>query len=174
MKYTTLAICALLGLTLESNAITVYTRQGTVAYVENESSDSPSDEEHVQLSAQGWYDEEEVDHSNEYFLPNQHEMLGGGGYERVIPARYQEDTDDIFMRSMYENYALEQKTKEGNPSGKFWMDEAAARSASSEVLESHKGLKGGAKQTYLDTYFAKTWAHFDVNQVGKIEVDKMP
>ena len=46
MKYTTLAIAALLGLSVETNAITVYTTQGTVANVESES-DSPSDEEHV-------------------------------------------------------------------------------------------------------------------------------
>ena len=49
------------------------------------------------------------------------------------------DGDDIFMRSMIENYALEEKTAEdkktgykgGEPTGKFWMDEFAAKAAAS-------------------------------------------
>ena len=54
------------------------------------------------------------------------------------------------------------------------MNEVTARSAASEVLGTHKGLKGAALQSYLDTYFAKAWAHFDVNRTGTVEVIKMP
>ena len=97
-----------------------------------------------------------------------------GAYERKVNARFAEDTDDIFMRSMQETYANEKKNYDGSPSGNFIMTEAAARAASSEVLETHKGLTGGAKEAYLGTYFAKAWRHFDVNQGGSIEVIKMP
>jgi len=100
-------------------------------------------------------------------------MLGGGGYERSTPSRFAADSDDIFMRSMIEQYALEQKTKEGYPSGKFWMDEAATRAAATEVLETNCGMKAD-KAKYIDTYFAKAWGHFDVNRSGKVEVIKMP
>ena len=137
MKYT-LAVAALLGLASvnEVNAITIFSNRGDKLYVEVSSSsdssdDSDSDEQNVQLA------DDEVDHSNEFFLPGQHEMLGGGGYERVTPARFAADTDDIFLRSMIEQYALEQKNKDGTPSGKFWMDEAATRAASREVLETN-------------------------------------
>ena len=54
------------------------------------------------------------------------------------------------------------------------MNEATSRAAASEVLNTHKGLSGAALSSYLDTYFARTWAHFDVNRTGTIEVIKMP
>ena len=57
------------------------------------------------------------------------------------------------MKSMIENYALEQKTKKGDPSGMFWMDQDAARAAAAEVLETHKGLKDQMLQDYIRTYF---------------------
>jgi hypothetical protein len=101
-------------------------------------------------------------------------MLGEGGYKRVTTPRFSADSDDIFMRSMIEQYALEGKNKDGSPNGNFQMDEAATRAATSEVLATHKGLKGAALATYLKTYFPRSWAHFDVNRTGKIEVSKMP
>ena len=118
-------------------------------------------------------DGDDDDHSCEVFTPGQDGQVDGS-YERKPNARFSEDTDDIFMRSMQETYANEKKNYDGSPSGNFIMTEAAARAASSEVLETHKGLTGGAKEAYLGTYFAKAWRHFDVNQGGSIEVIKMP
>ena len=54
------------------------------------------------------------------------------------------------------------------------MSEATATAAAQEVLATHKGLKGAELEKYLDTYFAKTWAHFDVNKSGHVEVIQMP
>jgi len=54
------------------------------------------------------------------------------------------------------------------------MNEATTRAAAAEVLNTHKGLSGDALQKYLDTYFPRTWAHFDVNRTGFVEVIKMP
>jgi hypothetical protein len=54
------------------------------------------------------------------------------------------------------------------------MTEAITRAACSEVLETHKGLKGAEKDAYLKTYFPRTWAHFDVNKEGRVEVGSMP
>merc|ERR1712167_89539 len=102
-------------------------------------------------------------------------QLGAAEYKRVVPARFASDDDDIFMRSMINNYALEAKEdKTGIPTGAFWMNEATTRAAASEVLATHKGLSGAALQKYLDTYFAKAWGHFDVNRPGMVEVIKMP
>merc|ERR1719269_197132 len=88
------------------------------------------------------------------------------------------------MRSMIKKYAVEERTDTtdldygtkigGEPTGKFWMTQSTALAASKEVLNTHKGLSGDALSAYLDTYFAKAWAHFDVNQSGSIEVIKMP
>ena len=117
---------------------------------------------------------EECDHPTEYFKAGEHGQLGAKEYERVVPARFSNDSDDIFMRSMIENYALEEKTCEGVPTAKFWMNEAITKAASREVLETHKGLTGKKLQEYLDTYFMKAWGHFDVNRTGLVEVIKMP
>ena len=104
-------------------------------------------------------------------------MLGDsiiGEYKRVTPIRFADDTDDIFMRSMIEQYSLEQKTKKGFPSGNFWMNEATTRAAAAEVLETHKGLKASELGEYMGKYFGKAWNHFDVNRTGFVEVIKMP
>ena len=120
-------------------------------------------------------DDESSDHSGEFFEAREH---GTGPldkkYERVVPSHFAEASDDLFMRSMIKTYALEGKNKDGSPNGQFFMDEATTRAAASEVLETHKGLKGGAKNDYLKTYFPRTWAHFDVNKTGKVGVEVMP
>ena len=71
--------------------------------------------------------DKESDPSPKYYTPFDHEATY---YERATPARFSADTDDIFMRSMIEQYALEERTKViehddglktgGEPSGKFW------------------------------------------------------
>ena len=95
------------------------------------------------------YKEEEEDHSDEFFIAGDTGTIGEFAYERVLPAVFDSDDGDIFMRSMYENYALEAKNKDGTPSGKFWMDKEGAYMAASEVLETHKGIKGSDLTQYL-------------------------
>ena len=123
----------------------------------------------------------EYDASPKYYTPFDHEATY---YERVTTPRFSADTDDIFMRSMIEQYALEERTKVvehddglktgGEPSGKFWMNESTTRAAAREVLATHKGLSGDALSTYLATYFDKAWSNFDVNGDGAVEVIKAP
>ena len=125
--------------------------------------------------------DKEYDASPKYYTPFDHEATY---YERVTTPRFSADTDDIFMRSMIEQYALEERTKVvehadglktgGEPSGKFWMNQASALAAAKEVLATHKGLSGKMLEDYVTTYFAKAWGHFDVNRVGNVEVSKMP
>merc|ERR1719460_613475 len=65
---------------------------------------------------------------------------------------------DSPLRSMIEQYALEERTKVvehadglktgGEPSGKFWMNQASALAASKEVLATHKGLSGKMLDDY--------------------------
>ena len=95
-------------------------------------------------------------------------------YERVPPARFSADSDDLFMRSVIMKYAAEEKTEDGAPSGNFFLNEASTRALASEVLGTHKGLKGGDLKEYLKTYFPRTWAHYDVNKTGFIGVEVAP
>ena len=75
---------------------------------------------------------------------------------------------------MIKNYAKEGENEDGSPNGTFWMSEGTAEAAAKEVLGTHKGLKGDDLEKYLDTYWGKTWGHFDVNKSGHIEVIQMP
>merc|ERR1712032_951531 len=96
-------------------------------------------------------------------------------YERVPPVRFSADSDDLFMSSMIMKYAAEEKDEDsGVPTGKFFMNEASARAAATEVVGSHKGLAGAELKGYISTYFPRTWAHFDVNGSGMIGVEVMP
>ena len=150
------ALACLLG---AANAMTIYTTTGEVAYEEN---DEP---EAMNLQLDDWH-------------PGQHGTLGASEYVRVVPARFSSDDDDIFMRSMINNYAIDKncagKDDPPAPCGTFTMNESTMRAAASEVLCTHKGLCGAALETYLGTYFAKSWGHFDVNKTGEIEVIKSP
>lgn len=88
------------------------------------------------------------------------------------------------MRSMISSYAHEQRTSieelddgeriGGEPTGSFWLSKKRMSWAAKEVLGTHKGLAGGDLDTYMDTYFDRTWDNFDVNGDGAIEVIKAP
>jgi len=78
------------------------------------------------------------------------------------------------MRSVIMKYAAEEKTEDGAPSGNFFLNEASTRALAAEVLGTHKGLKGGDLKEYLNTYFPRTWAHYDVNKTGFIGVEVAP
>ena len=96
-------------------------------------------------------------------------------YERVLPVQFADGSDDIFMRSMIMNYAREGKNADvGTPNGVFTMTESQTRGASAEVLATHKKMSAAETKEYLNTYFPRTWAHFDVNKVGFIGVETMP
>ena len=95
-------------------------------------------------------------------------------YERVLPVQFADSSDDLFMRSMIMNYAREGKNEDGSPNGVFTMTEAQTRGASAEVLGTHKKMAAAEVKEYLNTYFPRTWAHFDVNRTGFVEVIKMP
>ena len=93
--------------------------------------------------------------------------MPGSQYDRVIPARFGGDSDDIFMRSVFNNYAREGENKDTHaPTGQFFLKESDARALASEVLATHKNIKGDAQAKYMDAYFAKAWGHFDVNKTG--------
>jgi len=138
----------------------------------DDSSDSDSGDEDVQAKSDLRFDTFPVG------------ISGSQVYERVVTPRFSSDSDDIFMRSMIATYAHEEKTEVvkhddgsttgGEPSGRFWMNKDDTTAAAKEVLATHKGLTGEGLDSYLATFFNKTWGHFDVNQTGWLEVIKMP
>ena len=104
------------------------------------------------------------------YQPGQSGKLGGGAYNRATPERFAADSDDIFMRSVIQNYAQEHSNADGEPNGVFTLTESSARALAMEVLDTHKSIKGAAQVAYLDSYWAKAWGHFDVNRTGSIPI----
>ena len=104
------------------------------------------------------------------YQPGQSGKLGGGSYNRATPARFSADSDDIFMRSVIQNYAQEGANKDGEPTGVFTLTESSAKALAMEVLATHKSIKGAAQVAYLGSYWAKAWGHFDVNKTGSIPI----
>ena len=86
------------------------------------------------------------------------------------PARFSADSDDLFMRSVVNNYSSEGKNDDGSGNGVFTQSEGQAKALATEVLGTHKGLKGDALTAYLGNYWAKAWGHFDVNRTGSIPI----
>ena len=111
-----------------------------------------------------------VDHSNEFFKAGDSGMVGANPYERQVPAHFSGENlgDDNFMRSVHEKYALEGKNKDGTPNGKFWLDRGNASACAMEVLTNNMGMDVAKANEHLNEYFTRAWAHFDVNQVGRI------
>ena len=104
-------------------------------------------------------------------------MDGFGGYKtyiRDIPDRFETEADDTLMKSMYEKYAMEGEDKDGLPTGRFWVTKAMAQKACDEVVNTHLRLKGKDKDSYLEEQFPALWTRFDVNEEGRIEIDRMP
>ena len=81
--------------------------------------------------------------------------------------------------SMIKTYAVEEKKCDEDigdcePTGNFFVMKTSAKMAAKEVLATHKGLKGQALKAYLDDYFDKAWAHFDISSSGVLGVNQMP
>ena len=130
----------------------------TSSLVQLESDSSDSDSSDDDLTMVGDY------------MPGQSGKLGGGVYDRAVPARFSADSDDIFMRSVISSYAREGADKDGTPTGVFYLKESDSKALAGEVLATHKSIKGAALDAYLGSYWAKAWGHFDVNKTGSIPI----
>ena len=98
----------------------------------------------------------------------------GVEYVRTIPEQYNEESPNKFINNILTNFALEQKTVKGDPSGIFKMDRKQTRAAAKDILAKHKKLAGKELDQYMNNYFTRTWEHFDVNKDGKLDVLDMP
>ena len=78
---------------------------------------------------------DEIDHSNEYYAAGDQGMTPNGvEYIRTFPAQFDEDSDNMFMKKVIDEYALEKKTDKGQPSGVFRLDKKNAMSLGKELI----------------------------------------
>ena len=103
-------------------------------------------------------------------------MEGEKAYKRVIPEHFTGDTpaDDLFMRSVIKEAALEGKNKDGSPNGKFYMDKKAAGDIGMRVLEDNLKMQPDVASDHMNNYFEKAWKHYEIMGTGKIEAGLMP
>ena len=103
-------------------------------------------------------------------------MDGFGGYhtyKRDIPDRFEAESDDTLMKSMYKSYATEGR-KDGLPTGHFWVTKGDAMRAATEVATNNLGLKGDQAKSFVNQNFPELWERYDVNEEGQVDVDRMP
>ena len=136
------------------------------------SSSSASDDENVQLGQAVTY---EPTHEKPKDFPAY--MNGFGGYKTYIrdtPDRFESEADDTLMRSMYDTYGTEGMNADGTPNGKFWVTKENAKKAVGEVVCTHLKQCGADEKSYVNEVFPNAWTRYDVNEEGKIELDRMP
>ena len=91
-----------------------------------------------------------------------------GGYQRKVPGRFTEERDDRLMNSLISKYAREVR-RDGHNTGHMFCNKEDAKAVADEVLANHKD------NTAVDKVdFEGTWTHFDVNNDGLVEVERMP
>ena len=93
---------------------------------------------------------------------------GSDYYNRVTP-----DVDDLLMRSLIQNYALEGRGANG-PTGQFYMDHNAMEGVAEEIVRTHLGYTGAQKADFIKTNLARCWKHFDVLNKGFLVVQEVP
>ena len=172
MKTLSLAVVALLGLTYTDNATAIVMTNGQYLRAMDSSSSSDSDSSstsdddasNLQLM------DEDIDHSTEYFAAGDQGMTPNGvEYIRTIPDQFNEDSDNKFMVKVLNDYALEQKTAKGEPSGVFKMDKAQCMALAKDVIGKVKGFQGKELDGFINQYFQRTFEHFDVNNTGLLD-----
>jgi len=108
--------------------------------------------------------------------PYPHWMDGFGGYhtyKRDVPDRFESEADDTLMRSLYKNYATEGETN-NHPNGHFWVTLADAKRVAAEVAETHLGATAKSSEGMVNGAFMDLWKKYDVNEEGRVEIDRMP
>lgn len=94
-------------------------------------------------------------------------------YSRVIPENFSADKDDLLMRSIISNYAIEGRLKDGSgPTGEFYLTRSAAEEVSRAVVQQHFGWTGEKNNNFVKTQLEKLWPHIDVLNEGFIDVEK--
>jgi len=101
---------------------------------------------------------------------------GSSYYTRVVPDKYNStDKDDLLMRSVISNYAVEGRGEDGGPNGKFFITKSDMGPLVDEVLSNNMGFAdAGKKQAYADEHMPKLWDHFDMFGKGYIPVEEVP
>ena len=79
------------------------------------------------------------------------------------------DEDDV-MNNIFNHYAVPIKNAAGVPTGQKVLYRDGAEKACAEVLLVTKQVSEAKMEAYVSEFFPRTWAKFDVNNAGEIDI----
>merc|ERR1719230_732712 len=104
-------------------------------------------------------------------------------YTRVVPEHLTGNTAisgvgsiDLFTENVLKNYAVEDKTEDGTPTGELWITKDTGLKLAEEVACTHYKLCGDEGVNWLTSVgpytgeprYDAAWDYYDVNKEGKI------
>ena len=119
--------------TLQDHRLEAQTQIGFGNHATSQANARPPLRSHVQMADSDSSSDSESDDDfvqQKDFFPRDN---GHAGYERKIPAVFAGNDDDIFMRSVIQDFATEGEDKEGG-NGVFTLNEAQAKALGTAVL----------------------------------------
>ena len=82
---------------------------------------------------------------------------------------YGADEDDV-MNNIFNHYAVETTNAAGQPTGTKVLYKDACQKAAAEILLVTKQVSEAKMETYMAEFFPRTWAKFDINNAGEIDI----
>lgn len=92
-------------------------------------------------------------------------------YDREVPDKFQ---GDLLMNSIVSKWAIEGKNEDGSKNGKFFMTKDLTREVASEVVQTHMGMTGSAKDAYVNEKLDELWKKYDNLNEGFVPAERIP
>merc|ERR1711985_16909 len=74
------------------------------------------------------------------------------------------------MNNIFNHYAVETTNAAGQPTGTKVLYKDACQKAAAEILLVSKQVSEAKMETYMAANFPRTWAKFDINNAGEIDL----
>merc|ERR1719482_2670736 len=82
---------------------------------------------------------------------------------------YGADEDDV-MNNIFNHYAVPVTNAAGQPTGQKVLYKDGAQKACAEVLLFTKQVSEAKMEAYMGEFYPRTWAKFDINNTGEIDI----
>merc|ERR1712227_524591 len=79
------------------------------------------------------------------------------------------DEDDV-MNNIFNHYAVSITNAAGEKTGQKVLYKDACEKAAAEILLVSKQVSEAKMETYMAEFFPRTWAKFDINNAGEIDL----
>jgi hypothetical protein len=84
---------------------------------------------------------------------------------------YGADEDDV-MNNIFNHYGVPITNAAGVPTGQKVLYKDGAQKAAAEILLVTKQVSEAKMESYMGQFFPRTWAKFDINNSGEIDISE--